>query len=176
MVKHYYVANDLDDLELVEKQLKSIGIKKSQIHVLSENAADVENHHLHTVNSFFQQDTVHSAEVGAIVGVVGALFILALAALMGWTQSAVGWLPFVFLSLVVLGFCTWEGGLIGIQKPNINYAPFEKILHQGKHVLLIDFSKQQELAVKEIIDTHPLIQAVGVSGSRWGVRLDSSMR
>ncbi|MBT3504261.1 MAG: NAD/FAD-utilizing enzyme [Piscirickettsiaceae bacterium] len=172
MVKHYYVADDLDDLEQVEQELESIGIKESQIHVLSESAADVENHHLHTVNSFFQQDVVHSAEVGAIVGVVGALFILALSHFMGWTQSAAGWLPFVFLSLVVLGFSTWEGGLIGIQKPNINYAPFQKLLHEGKHILLVDSNNQQESAVNNVIGSHPHIRHAGVSASRWGVKLE----
>ena len=175
MVKHYYVADDLDDLEQVEHELESIGIKESQIHVLSESRADVENHHLHTVNSFFQQDVVHSAEVGAVVGVVGELFVLFLANLMGWTASAAGWLPFVFLALVILGFCTWEGGLIGIQKPNINYAPFKKALQAGKHILLIDNNKQQDSAVKNIIDAHPNIQLAGTSESSWGVKLKSSM-
>jgi hypothetical protein len=174
MVKHYYIADDLDDLEHVEQELESIGIKASQIHVLSESPADVENHHLHMVNSFFQQDVVHSAEVGAIVGAVGALFILALASFMGWTGSAAGWLPFIFLALVVFGFSTWEGGLIGIQKPNINYAPFQKALHAGKHVLLINSNKQLESAVQEVIDGHPHIRLAGVSESSWGVKLKSS--
>jgi len=51
MVKHYYVSDDLDELEQVEQELEFIGIKESQIHVLSESAVDVENHHLHMVNS-----------------------------------------------------------------------------------------------------------------------------
>jgi hypothetical protein len=171
MTKQYYISDNLDELEQVEQELESIGIKDSQIHVLSESAADVENHHLHMVDSVQQQDVVHSAEIGAIVGVVGALFVLALSHLMGWTQGAAGWLPFIFLSIVVLGFCTWEGGLIGIQKPNVNYAPFKKILEEGKHVLLIDSNHQQELAVNRVIESHPHIQFAGVSDSSWGVKL-----
>jgi hypothetical protein len=174
MVKHYYITDDLDDLERVEQELESVGIKESQIHVLSESAADVESHHLHMVDSMLQRDVIHSGEIGAIVGAVGALFILALTSMMGWAESAAGWIPFVFLSIVIFGFCTWEGGFIGIQKRNINYAPFEKALKEGKHVLLIDSSKQQQAAVKEVIDAHPHIQPVGVSSSSWGVNLKSS--
>lgn len=174
MVKHYYVSDNLDELALIEQELESIGIKESQIHVLSESTAEVENHHLHPVNSLLQQDTIHSGEVGAIVGVVGALFVLAFSYLMGWTASPAGWLPFIFLSVVIFGFCTWEGGLIGIQKPNINFAPFQKLLHEGKHILLIDSSKQQESKLKKVIDRHPLLKDVGVSGSSWGVKLNSS--
>jgi len=174
MVKHYYIADNLDELEQVEQELEFVGIKDSQIHVLSESAADVENHHLHTVNSVLQRDVIHSGEIGAMVGAVGALFVLALAYFMGWTTSAAGWLPFVFFALIIFGFCTWEGGFIGIQRKNINYAPFEKALQEGKHVLLIDSNKKQQLAVQKVIDTHPHIQSVGVSNSNWGVKLESS--
>ena len=59
MIKHYYIADDLDELEQIEQELESAGIKESHIHVLSESAADVENHHLHMVNSLQQQDVVH---------------------------------------------------------------------------------------------------------------------
>ena len=112
---------------------------------------------------------------GAIVGVIGAIFVLVLAHFMGWTNSSVGWLPFVFLSIVVLGFCTWEGGLIGIQKPNINFAPFQKILKEGKHILLIDSNHQQESTVDRIVGSHPHIQYAGVSESSWGVKLNTSL-
>ena len=171
MIKHYYIADDLDELEQIEQELESAGIKESHIHVLSESAADVENHHLHMVNSLQQQDVVHSAEVGAIIGVVGALSVLVLAHLFGWANSAAGWLPFIFLSIVVLGFCTWEGGLIGIQKPNINFAPFQKILKEGKHILLVDSSQQEEPAIDKVIDGHPDLKLAGTSESNWGTRL-----
>ena len=164
MTKHYYVSDDLDELEQVEQELESVGIKDSQIHVLSESTADVENHHLHPVNSLLKQDIVHSGEIGAIVGAVAALFVLALAYFMGWTTSAAGWLPFVFLAIIIFGFCTWEGGSIGIQKPNVNYAPFQKILQEGKHVLLVDTNKQQEPAVDNVIRAHPHLQPAGVTG------------
>lgn len=175
MIKHYYIADDLDELEQIEHELASAGIKESHIHILSDSPAEVENHHLHMVNSIQQQDVVHSAEVGAIVGVIGAIFVLVLAHFMGWTNSSVGWLPFVFLSIVVLGFCTWEGGLIGIQKPNINFAPFQKILKEGKHILLIDSNHQQESTVDRIVGSHPHIQYAGVSESSWGVKLNTSL-
>jgi len=175
MVKHYYVSDDLDELERVEQELEAAGIKASQIQVLSESTADVENHHLHTVNSVLQRDVIHSGEIGAIVGAIGAVFTLALAYFMGWTDSAAGWLPFFFFALIIFGFCTWEGGFIGIQKRNINHVPFQKVLKEGKHVLLIDSNHQQELAMKMVISAHPRIQLAGVSESNWGVKLTAPL-
>ncbi len=168
MIKHYYIADSLDELEQIEQELESAGVKESHIHILSDNPADVENHHLHMVNSLQQQDTVHSAEVGALVGVIGAIFVLMLAYFMGWTNSAVGWLPFVFLSIAVLGFCTWEGGLIGIQKPNVNFAPFQQLLKEGKHLLLVDTDHQQEPEIDRIVESHPHLHYAGMSESSWG--------
>ena len=171
MIKHYYIADDLDELEQIEQELESAGIKESHIHVLSESAADVENHHLHMVNSLQQQDVVHSAEVGAIVGVIGALSVLVLAYLFGWASTAAGWLPFIFLSIVTLGFCTWEGGLIGIQKPNVNFAPFQKLLHEGKHILLVDGNQKEKPTIDRVISGHPDLKLAGISESSWGTKL-----
>ena len=101
MVKHYYVSDDLDELELVEQELESIGIKESQIHVLSQSTVDVENHHLHMVDSLHQRDVIHSGEIGAVFGAIGALFIIAVTSLMGWAESAAGWMPFAFLAIII---------------------------------------------------------------------------
>ena len=43
--RRYFVSNNLDDLEVLEEQLESAGVSTPQIHVLSRNDADVENHH-----------------------------------------------------------------------------------------------------------------------------------
>ena len=90
-----------------------------QIHVLSEDGVGVANHiHLHAVQSLFTRDVVHSAEVGALVGLVGVILVLGGAYLLDLPDEIIGWMPYIFLSIVIFGFCTWEGGLIGIQRPN----------------------------------------------------------
>jgi hypothetical protein len=42
------------------------------------------------------------------------------------------------LAIVLLDFCTWKGGSIGIQKPNHNFARFEQALSDGKHIFFVD--------------------------------------
>ena len=59
MERHYYLSDDLDDLEAIETELEDAGISTPQIHVLSENDADVETHHLHEVDSFSKSDIAH---------------------------------------------------------------------------------------------------------------------
>ncbi|MCR8923942.1 NAD/FAD-utilizing enzyme [Dasania sp. GY-MA-18] len=162
MKRHFYITDNLDDLELVEQELESSGVETPQIHILSENDADVENHHLHEVEAVLKKDVVHSMEIGAVTGIVAAIIVLLVAYLAGWTESAAGWVPFIFLAVVVLGFCTWEGGLFGIQEPHYQFKRFQKALHEGKHVLFVDVAPNQENTLCQVVSRHPKLQIAGI--------------
>lgn len=162
VVRHYFISDDLDDLERFEEQLEAGGISTPQIHVLSLNDTDVENHHhLHDVSSFMKKDVIRSGEIGAAVGFIGAALVLGAAYLFGWTNTAAGWIPFIFLSVVILGFCTWEGGFIGIQRPNKHFARFEKVLGEGKHVFFVDMEPGQEEILARVAQQHTTARPAG---------------
>lgn len=165
MNRHYYISDDLDDLETVESELEANGISTEQIHVLSEKDAEVEHHHLHDVPSFMKQDVVHSGEIGALVGVVLAALVLGGAYLLGWTESAAGWIPFVFLAIVLFGFCTWEGGFFGIQVPNAHFRAFRQKLKEGKHVFFVDVEPNQEPILDQVIQHHPSLRDAGTGAA-----------
>lgn len=165
MIRYYYVSDDLEDLANVEKELTSAGLTPPQIHVLSEQDANVHSHNLNEVESVLKQDVVHSTEVGAIFGVAGAVATIAIAYLMGWTDSAAGWVPFLFLAIVVLGFCTWEGGFIGIQQTNVNFKQFQDVLSKGQHVLFVDASSHQEASVNNVVKAHSNLKTAGVGSA-----------
>ena len=67
----------------------------------------------------------------------------------------------LFLAVVVLGFCTWEGGLFGIQKPHQEFKRFESDLDAGKHVFFVDVDSDQEAALSRIVEAHPRMQQAG---------------
>ena len=47
-LRHYFISDDLDDLDLLEDQLEHNGIDSPRIHVLSNDTVGVANHvHLH---------------------------------------------------------------------------------------------------------------------------------
>lgn len=172
MLRHYYISEDLHDLGVIEKQLQDKGLRTPQIHVLSENDAEVEKHHLHAIESVLKKDVVHSTEIGALVGLVAASTVLLIAYAMGWHNSEVGWVPFGFLAVAVLGFCTWEGGLIGIQIPNYQFKRFQKLLNEGKHVFFVDVDASQEDVLEEVVSGHPTLQVAGTGAATptWVVK------
>ncbi len=172
MLRHYYVSDDLDELEVVENDLEKNGFTKPQIHVLSENDAEVDIHHLHKVSSVLKQDVIHSTQMGALIGALAAMLLLLLVYILAWHTSPAGWLPFIFLAIIILGFCTWEGGFIGIQKPNVNFERFQNLLHKGKSVLFVDVYPSQEVALANVMKSHPKIEMSGFGEStpEWLVK------
>ena len=95
MNRHYYISDNLDELETIESELQASGINTEQIHVLSDQDAEVERHQLHDVNSLMKKDLVHSGGLGGLVGLGLAAMVLAIAYLSGWAETAVGWMPFL---------------------------------------------------------------------------------
>ena len=78
----------------------------------------------------------------------------------GWPESFT-WMPFIFLAIVVLGFCTWEGGLWGIQEPNHQFKRFQRELDDGKHILFVDIEQSQQQTVQSVLRDHPGLQSMG---------------
>jgi hypothetical protein len=155
-LRHYFISDDLDDLERLEEQLEAGGVENPQIHVLSHDDVGVANHmHLHAVQSLLQRDLVHSLEAGAVVGLLGVVLVLGGAYLLNLPDQIIGWVPYIFLSIVVFGFCTWEGGLIGIQKPNYHYKRFEDALNEGQHVFIVELDPDQEIDLARVLKDHP---------------------
>jgi len=161
MNRHFYISDNLDDLETVESELETSGISTEHIHVLSDRDADVEQHHLHDVNSFMKQDVVRSGEIGAIIGVPLAALVLGGAYLAGWTETAAGWMPFIFLTIVILGFSIWEGGFFGIQVPNAHFRKLKERIKEGEYIFFVDVDPNQESTLDRVIKHHPQLQMAG---------------
>jgi hypothetical protein len=172
MRRHYFLSDNLNDLEHVERELEDIGLARPQVHVLSEDDAGVESRHLNEVEDVLKKDVVHGTERGAVIGVIGAALVLLLCWLTGVTATYT-WVPAVFLAVVVLGFCTWEGGLIGITKPNSDFARFRDDLRAGRHVLFVDVDREQQPLLRRVINRYPGLQPAGKGSAapRWLITL-----
>ncbi|RLA41425.1 MAG: NAD/FAD-utilizing enzyme [Gammaproteobacteria bacterium] len=178
MKRHYFVSDDLDDLEHVEEELERDGLVSPQIHVLSRDDAGVaQRPHLHEVEAVIRSDLVRSMKRGAIAGIIGAPSVLLLAYFLGLAEEYT-WTPFIFLSIVVLSFSTWEGGLFGIQVPHYQFKQFEQDLAGGKHIFFVDVEGKQKEILDRVVSNHPRLayngQAKGSVG--WFVKAHQAFR
>jgi hypothetical protein len=179
MKRHFFISDDLDDLEVLERTLEQDGISTEQIHVLTLDDTAAERHpDLNDVQSLMKRDVLHSGRYGLIVGVIGAAAVLGVTYLAGWYTTQVGWIPFVFLAIIVLGFFTWEGGLIGIQTFNASFERFKTELEAGRHLFFVDLPPDQEPILRRAIRNHPSARSAGTGRStpHWLVKLQRSTR
>ncbi len=179
MLRHYFISDNLDDLEAIEQQLEAEGVDNAQIHVLSDQDSEVEQHnHLHQVKSFARKDVVQSTIIGASIGVFTSCFVLLVSRIAGWTETPAGWLPFLFLAIVLLGFCTWEGGLVGMQKINRDFERFRQVLASNQHVFFVDLEPSQEAILDRVLQAHPGARAAGTGHSmpHWLLSLRIGLR
>ncbi|MCO6055727.1 magnesium transporter [Pseudomonas sp. MOB-449] len=161
MQRHYYISDNLNDLERVESELEAQGIDHEQIHVLSDRDADVEHHHLHDVSSVMKRDMVHSGLIGVGIGLALAALVMLVAWFSGWTGTAAGWIPFIFLAIALFGFSVWEGSLFGIQTPSAAVKRFQPTLDAGKHVFFVDVKPAQEAILARVVSHHPMLRMAG---------------
>ena len=164
MDRYFFISGDLDEMARVEEELENVGLTIAQIHVLSKDDEALARRNLHEVHAFMKTDVVRSSLRGAVIGVVVAISVLVFAHYSSATES-IGWLPFVFLSIVLLGFCTWEGGFFGFQIPNAQFKQFEEVLTEGWHVFFVDVNERQVPLLQGVIDHHRGLKPAGVGSS-----------
>ena len=169
MRRHYFISDNLDDLNRLEKRLENRGVLRTQIRVISKDDAGVEKReHLHNIESILKYDIVHSTMLGALAGVALAIATLAIGEYTNLTSSYT-WTPFIFLAVVLLGFSTWFGGYHGIQTPHKDFRKFESALNEGMHVFFVDIDQEQDLMLAEVTSIYPELEKAGTGSSapRW---------
>ncbi|MDX2319147.1 MAG: hypothetical protein QNK26_00945 [Moritella sp.] len=178
MLRHYYIVDSVDELEIIEHELQSYGIDKSQIHTLSNNDQSLGKHHLYEVDNSLKKGLIKPGDIGSVIGIVFAISILLLTYIQGWYNGPLGGMPIIMFALMVLVFCTWEGDHIGIQLPNINSKAFKQYLENGKTILFIDVEQQQELTINKIMVSHPKLKPEGITTTtpEWFVLQQKKLR
>ncbi len=131
--------------------------------------------HLHPVEAVLKQNVVRGTEIGALIGVVGAGLVLSVFYFSGLAET-VTWVPGIFLSIIVLGFCTWEGGLFGIQEPHADFVRFQDDLKAGKHIFFVDVEPEQEAALARVVANHPRLHSAGEGKSTPKIVVDAQKK
>ncbi|MBM4205310.1 MAG: hypothetical protein FJ194_14350 [Gammaproteobacteria bacterium] len=173
MKRYFYSGDDLDRIEALSRQLESAGFDRVQMHVLSKDDTGVDSHQgIHAVASIMKKDLLASGLRGAMVGAAFALVVVLVALQTHAFTTPAGTVIALFLAIGGFGFCTWEGGLFGIQTSNRRFARFQSLLDSGQHLFFIDVDRAQTAALRRVVESQPGIQSLGESRGlpRWWVK------
>lgn len=161
MNRYYFVTKDLEDLVHVEQELEQQGVLKEQMHVLPYSDAVAEESGLESVHSLFRKDILGSLGIGFGVGCAAAsLFLLVAYFFFGVAESQT-WMMLGIIALMIVGVCTWEGGLMGIHWPKRQFRRFGRDLKRGFSVFFVDIEEAQEQTLVETVKQHRQLQPVG---------------
>jgi len=153
-----YFTDSIDELEKTEHDLEENGVPRSHIHLLSRSESELIQKDLPVYSDFSKRDILHGGVMGALLGVTMAIGLLLASFLYGVTDSSI-WVVIAFVSAMIIGFCTWEGGLFGLTKVNHKLAAYQAEVNSGRHLLVIDAKDaSEEKTTRLIVNAHPLVQ------------------
>lgn len=160
MSKLKYLTNDIDELEAAEHDLEVNGVPRSHIHILSENDTALVEHDLPGYSEWSKRDIFYFGSRGAMIGLALSSIALIGGYLYGVSDPTT-WIVLTFISAMVVGFCSWEGGLIGVNKLNHAFSKYAVALKNGAYLLVIDTtSEQEEKVARYSIESHPRLRVV----------------
>jgi hypothetical protein len=137
-------------------------ISEPHIHFVAREDADMSG--LHAANVLQSSDVIRAAQaglviggaVGAVLGVVVALFFPLFGAGPEWGMVAV---------LAILGavFGAWSSSMIGVSAPNNRLKRFEAAIEQGQILLMVDVPRSRVEDIESRLQAlHPEAHLEGV--------------
>ncbi len=150
MIQLLYKLPDLKAAQKFNDVVESADIAHKHIHIAHKDHLSTQQKHLNDLSFLEEFDTVHSSERGFLIGIV-------LSAMTGFAVyeyldgHPVASMITLFASLIVLGYSTWLGGLIGSSSDNYRLQPFHNHLEQGGALVIIDLDAEHEQILNKVL-------------------------
>jgi hypothetical protein len=129
-------------------------IEERHIHCLARPGTPMKG--LHEANVLQKTDLVHGAQMGLLVG---ALFGCVLGGAIVWYFPIMGhWQTVTVLAAAITGalFGTWVSSMVGSAIPNSRLRQFDKILEEGKILVMVDVPDHRTEEIKSLLgERHP---------------------
>jgi len=175
MTRHYFLSDDLDDLDAFEEELEEAELLQEQIHLISNDEYGVQRHiHLEGVVPFLQRGSVRASIHGAMIIAIAGAVALGVAHVNSMAANAANWLPLLGVIIAILAFLSWGGGLRGVAVPSLSRSELKEMLADGKHVMYVDVRADQESQLRQTAERHPAVQdyGIGSGAAEWRVSLE----
>ena len=158
----YWLLPDLASARRTMDDLLLARISEPHIHFVAREDADMTG--LHAANVLQTSDVVPAAQaglviggsVGAVLGVIAALFYPIVGTSPQWGMVAV-------IAIVGAGFGAWASSMIGVSTPNNRLKRFEAPIEQGQILLMVDVPRSRVEEIESRLQAlHPEAHLEGV--------------
>ena len=165
MIQHLYLLPDLNSSERLAGIIESSGVPHNRIHIAHKDHAEAQKRSLNDLNFLQEFDTIHSGERGFLVGAILAVLV-GLSVFEFLEGHPIASVITLFSCLIVLGYSTWLGGLIGASSDNYRLQPYHDHIERGGSVVLVDVDTRGDAELRSLVaSSFPEAQAVGSSNT-----------
>lgn len=158
----YWLLPDLASARRTMDDLLLARISEAHIHFVASEDADMSG--LHAANILQTSDVIRAAQAGLVIGgAVGAVLGVVVALFFPIVGTSPQWGMVAVLALVGAGFGAWASSMIGVSTPNDRLKRFEPAIKQGQILLMADVphSRVEEIETR-LQALHPEAHLEGV--------------
>jgi len=156
MSRLLYKSDKLKHVQATYEDLKAHGIKDSDLHVIAKKQGKVMRRGLNTANFWYKTNVLNGSFKGFIVGTVIGLLIATTLYNMQALNGLYSTFGFVATTILLSGFGTWLGGLLGLESKNYKLRRYYDLVEEGKYVVLMDVKERNlKPVVQSIHQNHP---------------------
>ncbi|MEQ9450110.1 MAG: hypothetical protein RJQ07_00880 [Pseudomonadales bacterium] len=168
MYRYYFKSRNLDSLGRLETTLEQSGIARDRIHVVSESTtAESPYLRLNTVADLLKRDMLRRGVMGMLIGAGLVAGLLLVAYFANWFADSTTSALVVIGSVLLFGYCTWQGGYFGIRLMNNEFKQFESDLRAGHHLLFVELdSRQQAPMLQQAVSAFADVESAGQERGR----------
>ena len=148
----YFVLPNTKIAEVVEKELLLAHVDDHHMHFMASDELSLKS--LPKANLLQKSDLIHGLELGLIVGGATGLIAGTIVYLLPALSAGLGMGIILVLALIGAVLGSWVSGMIGISAPNTRLKRFEKMLRDGKVLLMVDVPKNRIDEITHLIRKH----------------------
>ncbi|MRI33601.1 hypothetical protein EOPP23_11445 [Endozoicomonas sp. OPT23] len=165
MIQLLYKFPDLKAAQKFNDVAEAAGITHDHLHIAHKDHLGTQKRHLNDLSFLEEFDTLHSSERGFLIGII--LSVMTGFAIYEFLEGhPVASMITLFACLIVLGYSTWLGGLIGSSSDNYRLQPFHDHLEQGGALVIVDLDVESEqLLKKALVREMPSVVPAGRSST-----------
>lgn len=158
----YWLLPDLNSAKRTMDDMLLARIPEQHMHFVAREDADMTG--LHAANILQTSDVVHAAQmglvvggaVGAVLGIVAAVFFPVVGTEPQWGIAAV-------LAMVGGAFGAWSSSMIGVSTPSSRLKRFEAAIEQGQILLMLDVPRSRVEEIETRLQAlHPEAHLEGI--------------
>ena len=159
MSRLLYQSDKLKHVQATYEDLKAHGIQDSDLHVIAKKQGKVLRRGLNTANFWYKTNVLNGSFKGFIAGTVPGLLVATILYNMQALDGLYSTFGFVATTILLSGFGTWLGGLLGLESKNYKLRKYYSLVEEGKYLLLLDVKKEDlEAIVRSIHQHHPQLR------------------